>query len=208
MQLQNQVRRQWSARYRGPTPAAAPKPKPALTATDGPMQLGQPVMNFVKTYGQPEQVEAAKGEQPGEKQPDEVYPFRQGTLWVDTSLYSDTPNPKLLATSIDDSNTDGKGWANINEAAKVCEAYMPKDSKLQKTVNNPAETSDGETDPPSTTRFYTSPSLATLFQAKDFVDSDGKPAPAGTFSITYDNADTNSQRIESCYVGIGADTEN
>ncbi len=180
-----------------PKPAATPKLTAALTATDGPMQLGQPVTNFVKTYGQPEHPTDEMGK------PDEGTYIFKDTLWIDTTLPSNAANPKLLVESIDDSNTDGKGWTTINEAAKACEAYMPKDSKLQKTVNNPAETFEGEQSPPSTTRFYISPSLAALFQAKDFVDSEGKPVPSGTFSITYGNADTTSQRIENCYVGIG-----
>ena len=167
---------------------AAPTPIPTLTATNGSLQLGQPLTNFVKTYGQPEQTEAGS------------YTFRQDTVEVDT-------NPKSLVIDITDRNTTDKGWANIDEAAKACEAYMPKDAKFQKTVNNPAETFEGKQSPPFTTRFYTSPSLAALFQAKDFVDSEDKPVPPGTFSIAYDNADTKSQRIEDCYMEIGAVTK-
>lgn len=150
-------------------------PTPTLAATDGPMQIGQPLTNFVKTYGQPVDGQT----------------FRNKTLLVFTYSRSHT-NPKLLAEGVVDNNADGKGWADINEAAKVCEAYMPKDAQFQKTV----PVSGGDQ------RIYTSQSLASIFQKGDFVDetNDQQLVSPGTFHIFYE---TNNQHIDSCDVGLG-----
>ncbi len=166
---------------------AAPQPTPTLAATNGPTQLGQPITNFVKTYGQPD----SDGE------------FRQKTLLVyGASGWDITPVSKdgSLVVDIYDYNTDGKGWANIGEAAKTCEAYMPKDAKFQKTINYPADSKQGI--PPATERVYTSSSLASLFPASAFSDKAGKSVPPGTFVIDYSGDNANNQRIQGCAVTL------
>ncbi len=176
---------------------------PAMVpAKDRPTQLGQPVTNFVKTYGQPTFAFDASY-YPG-------YYFRQETIYVTkASNWDITPISKddSLVMDVYDQNTDGKGWANIDEAAQTCEAYMPKDAKLQEAIDQPADPKQGIR--PSAVRIYTSSSLASLFQASDFTDQAiGKSVPPGTFVIDYSGDNANSQHIKTCDLTIAVYSSN
>lgn len=169
-----------------PTPAPVPKTTAALsplTPTNGPLQIGQPVSNFIGAYGQPSNADLQKS---GE------YLYLGGAITV--FAY---PQDNNLVGAVLYDNTDGNGWGSLEEATTACRVYIPGDSIYKRTI-------DIGSPNPATERVYISASLAPLFKPDKFYDENQNTTTAGTFGIvyTYDTG-ANSNRVLNCSVQIG-----
>lgn len=149
-----------------------------LLAKTGRPELGALVTRFIEIYGQPSSSSSPN---------DGLYDFNN-TLEVFTSHTNNRVNAASFL------NIDGSGWTSLKRALPDCEKFIPSDAMYQRVVElyNPANGLHTGTE-----HVYFSPSLASLFQASDFIDEHRQVTTSGTFAIVFHYVVPNSPGMTS-----------
>lgn len=183
-----------------PTATSTPKPtattssqSPASSAAMNATVLGGNGSAFVSAYG-PLTTQSDQGS--GDLHFKQYPGVAEDALIVDLGIhYGVTPGDQQ-AFSIVAAPAPSSSWS-VSQAQTTCTAYSPSDA--QKVKSQPISGSPGVED------VYQSASLAKVFPASAFVDTNQNPVTPGTFSIQYlyPSASATNQ-IVSCEVMVGS----
>ena len=118
-----------------------------------------------------------------------VYTAQDGTSWY--QAVGEQSNERVVGLNMHPYNSDAGSadtpvWNTIQDAEKVCDAYLPPDAKLKKSSGSSFE--------------YSSAMLANTLPKSDFIDLNNHLEQPGLFFVDYDNYNSSPQ-IDCCLIG-------
>lgn len=165
-----------------PTPTQKPMPTPASVPASGSPVLGANINAFLAKYGKPNDHSSAGD-----------YHWLRGTNSNIDGLIVDTYPGTQQAGNITVAATSDPGWS-LTGVSSRCLAFAPTDARFKQKIPYGDNTGYDEV--------YVSATLAQMFPASDFTDTNGQQVTPGTFDVSYLYGSDN-QHIGDCDLIVG-----